>query len=157
MTCDLKLSHLRSRNSATTTSAMTPDPTKRFSSTVYEATLVLNNMSVRVATNNQQLLDRLHSRSGGSPTEVGDSVVAHWRVVVEEDVDLSMGNLRVYGLAHDGLIFVRIAHRGFLAADRQAHFGISFVAAEFVENDSLFGQYYFPAFLLVLCEMGDSK
>lgn len=118
---------------------------------------MLNNIPVRVATNSQQVLDRLHSRSGGSQAEVHDSPVAHWRVVVEEDVDLPMGNSRVCGLAHEGLIFVRIAHGGFLAADRQARFGISFVAAEFVENDRLFSQYYFPALLLVLREMGAGK
>jgi hypothetical protein len=135
---------------------MTPDLIKRFSSTAYEATLMLDNISVRVATNNSLVLDRLHSREC-LRKELPDSPVAHWRVVVEEDVDLPMGNSRVCGLAHDGLIFVRIAHGGFLAADRQARFGISFVAAEFVENDRLFSQYYFPALLLVLREMGDSR
>lgn len=157
MTCDRRRLHSQSLNFATITSAMTPDPVKRFSSTAYEATLTLNNIPVRVATNNQQVLDRLHSRSGDSRTEIHDSPVAHWRVVVEEDVDLPMGNSRVCGLTHDGLIFVRIAHGGFLAADRQARFGISFVAAEFVENDRLFSEYYFPALLLVLREMGDGK
>ena len=136
---------------------MTPDPVKRFSSTAYEATLALNNISVRVATNNQKVLDRLHSRSSGSQTEIQDSPVAHWRVVVEEDVDLPIGNSRVCGLTHDGLTFVRIAHGGFLAADRQARFGISFVSAEFVENDRLFSEYYFPALLLMLREMGDRR
>ncbi len=135
---------------------MTPDLIKRFSSTAYEATVTLNNVSVRVATNNSLFLDRLHSM-GCLQTELHDSPVAHWRVVVEEDVDLPMGNSRVCGLAHDGLIFVRIAHGGFLAADRQARFGISFVAAEFVENDRLFSQYYFPALLLMLREMGDGR
>ena len=135
---------------------MTPDLIKRFSSTAYEATLMLNNISVRVATNNSLVLDRLHSREC-LRTELPDSPVAHWRVVVEDDVDLPMGNSRVCGLTHDGLIFVRIAHGGFLAADRQARFGISFVAAEFVENDRLFSEYYFPALMLMLREMGDGR
>jgi len=134
---------------------MTSDPVKRFSSTVYEETLVLNSMPVRVATNNRLVLERLHSRC--LRTDLHDSPVVHWRIVVDDDVDLPMGHSRINGLAHDGLIFVRIAHGGFLAADRQAGFGISFVAAEFVENDTLFGQYYFPALLLVLGEMGESR
>jgi len=132
---------------------MTPDLVKRFTATPYETTLALNNTVVQVSTNHPLVLDRLGSESRSSEKKIHAEPAARWRVVVEENVDLPISDSAVRSFSHDGLAFIRIGRGGFLASDRRAHTGISFVAQELVENERLFIDYYLPALLLMLQEM----
>ncbi len=138
---------------------MLPDLVKRFSCTPLSAILTLNNKCVRVETNHPLVLRHLQVESH-RPGTIPETPVAQWRIVVEDEINLPIANFPFYGLAHEGLAFIRIAHDGliangaFLAADRQAGLGVSFVATEFVKQEDLFTRHYVPALLLMLCEMG---
>jgi hypothetical protein len=55
-------------------------------------------------------------------------------------------------MSHGGLAFVRVGHRSFLAYDRQARQGISFISETLVRNDKMFSQYLLPALMSLLNE-----
>jgi hypothetical protein len=136
---------------------MTPDLIKRFAPTPYDATLAVNNVIVRVATNHPLVLDRLSLESGSSNQNNREKPAVHWRIVVEDNVDVVIDDSIAHRFSHDGLAFIRIGSRGFLASDQRAHFGISFVEHELIENERLFNLYYLPALLLMLREMEPAR
>jgi hypothetical protein len=136
---------------------MFSDLVKRFTRTPLHATLRLNHVPVHVETNHPLLLCRLGFEAP-SWHEDKEAVVAHWRIVVENEINLPVANSPSFGIAHDGLAFVRVAPNGrsapgaFLAADQQAGLGIGFVALELVEQEGLFTEVFFPALWLMLRE-----
>jgi hypothetical protein len=117
---------------------------------------------MRIETNHPLVLRRLESGLD-SLSGIPETPVAHWKIVVEDEINLPPVNSPFQGLTHDGLAFVRIeleelrSPGAFLAADRQAGRGVSFVATEFVEQEQLFVQYYLPALLLMLHETADKE
>jgi hypothetical protein len=131
------------------------DLVKRFSPTPLAGILTLNGMSVRVATNYDLVLDRLRAASTGSGADGGNLPTVNWRIVVERDGDAPGDDRTLCGFTHDGLSFIRISHGSFLAGDRRARCGISFVARDLI-SEELFGQYFFPAFMSILCEMKEN-
>jgi hypothetical protein len=132
---------------------MVGDLVKRFSSTPLAAVLSLNGILVRVATNNQHVLDRLEAESAASGGDGRKGPCVDWRIVVEQEGDSSDSEFSPHAFTHDTLSFIRIANRSFLAGDGQARCGISFIASNLIEDDRLFGQYFLPAFISILGEM----
>jgi hypothetical protein len=132
------------------------DLVKRFSPTPLVAILTLNGMIVRVATNYHLVLDRLRVASTASGENRSEPPTVDWRIVMESDGDESDGEFTLHGFTHDGLSFIRISHRSFLAGDRQARCGISFVARDVIREERLFGQYFFPALMSILNEMKEN-
>jgi hypothetical protein len=116
---------------------------------------MLNCLPVRVATNCQLVLDRLLAASVASCDHSCGAPAVNLRIVVEERVDASDGELAFHSFGHDGLRFIRIAHSSFLAADCQTRLCISFVAMKLIEEEPLFGRYFFPSLISILDEMKD--
>jgi hypothetical protein len=135
---------------------MTPDLIKRFTPTPYKATLAVDNLVIRVSSNHPLVLDRLGSEFCVAKHRISDKAGASWRIVVEENGGVPI-DLPVRVFSHDGLVFLRIGSRGFLALDRGAQAGISFVAQELVEDPRLFADCYLPAFLWMTQEMEASR
>ena len=135
---------------------MPPDLIKRFSVTPFAAVLTLNGVSVRVATNDQLLLDRLQCVSDTTGTGSGLVPRAEWRIVVEEDDADADAEFALEGFTHGGLSFVRIAHRSFLAGDLGARCGISFLDKTVIRNEQLFEQYFLRALTSLLGEMKEA-
>jgi len=124
------------------------DLVKRFSSTPLATTLALNGMVVRVATNDPVLLNRLlaaFSEVAGSD----ETPIANLRIIVEDD-DVLNREFNVHSFGYGGLMFAKIAHGSFLASDRQAGCGISFVERRFIQDKQLFEQCFWPAFVFIL-------
>ena len=125
------------------------DLIRRFAPTPHAAILNLNGMSVRVATNDPSLLDRLRlvrsTDRGGS----AESPVSQWTIVVEED-DASDRDFAFHSFAHDGLSLIRLAQGSFLACDRLAHRGISFIDQSLIQDKQLFLETFLPAFMTML-------
>lgn len=135
---------------------MPVDLVQRFSRTPLVADLILNCVPVRVATNSQLLLDRLVVASTTSKQHHQGVSVVEWRIVVEDEQDASSSEPASYGFTHDGLSLIRIAHRSFLASDRQTRLGISFISRELIEEAHLFDLYFFPALMSIMAEMKQS-
>ena len=129
------------------------DLVKRFSSTPLAATMNLNGMMVRVATNDQVVLDRLRVASTASGGDISAPATVDWRIVVERDGDASDIEFALNGFTHDGLSFIRISRGSFLAGDLQARCGISFVTSDLITEEHIFGQYFLPALMSMLVEM----
>lgn len=131
---------------------MPVDLVQRFSRTPFVADLTLNCVPVRVATNSQLLLDRLVASTTDKEQHQGVSVV-EWRIVVEDEGDASDRALAPHSFTQDGLSIIRIAHRSFLASDRQARLGISFISGKLLEEAHLFDLYFFPALMSIMAQM----
>ena len=129
---------------------MPVDLVQRFSRTPLAADLTLNCLHVRVATNCQLLLDRLAVAST-SEDHHQEAPVVTWRIVVEDEPEAS--DRTPYSFSHDGLSLIRIAHGSFLAGDRHARIGISFISKELVDEAHLFDLYFFPALVSIVAEM----
>jgi hypothetical protein len=101
-----------------------------------------------VATNYQSLADRLREVSATAAPKVADGRPAFfWRVVVEADDERETESMTVGQLNKDGLAFITLCQRSFLASDLEARAGIAFVSQRFVHNEGLFHQYFLPALL----------
>lgn len=136
---------------------MVVDLVHRFSPTPLMAILRIKGTLARIATNNQLLLDRFRAESTELEESSGDAPAADWRIVVEMDAEPSNSEFVVHSLSHDGLSFIRIAQRSFLAGDRKTCSGISFITADLIRNQGLFGQYFLPAFASILQDMKGEK
>src|ERR1700685_3696165 len=117
---------------------MTPDLIKRFTPTPHNATVALSNMVVRVSTNCPLVLDLLRFASHGLNEGIPGEPDVRWRIVVEENVDQPIVDSQVHRFSYDGLAFIRLRHGSFLASERRARSGISFVAADLVEDERSF-------------------
>jgi hypothetical protein len=126
---------------------MLADALKRFTPTLIESTFALHGATVSVATNSQFLADRLLDAFASPDREPVASPVFVWRVVVESDDDLELGTdpLSSQRLSLDGLAFVSIGQRSFLACDLQVRQGVSFLSKRFVYDQTLFRQHFLPA------------
>jgi hypothetical protein len=132
---------------------MPVDLVQRFSRTPFVADLTLNCVPVRVATNSQLLLDRLVVVSTTDKEHHQGVSVVEWRIVVEDEGDVSDGAPAPHSFTQDGLSIIRIAHRSFLASDRQARLGISFISGKLLEEAHLFNRYFFPALMSITAQM----
>jgi hypothetical protein len=136
---------------------MPVDLVQRFSQTPLVAILRLNGNLVRVATNDQLLLDRFRVESTELREDNGDAPTADWRIVVELDSEQSNGEFALHSFEHDGLSFTRIAQRSFVAGDRQTRSGISFITCDLIRAERLFSKYFLPAFVSILEGMKGEK
>jgi hypothetical protein len=126
---------------------MHADSLRRFTETPFESTFAIGEATVRVATNYQSLADRLREVSATAAPKVAEGPVFFWRVVVEADDEREPESMSVGQLNKDGLAFITLCLRSFLASDLEAREGIAFVSERFVHNEGLFHQYFLPALL----------
>jgi hypothetical protein len=133
---------------------MPADALRRFTPTLIESSFALHRATVSVATNCQFLADRLLDAFASPDREPMAAPVFVWRVVVESDDDLELGTDPVGSrrLSLDGLAFVSIGQRSFLACDLQVRQGVSFMSKRFVYDETLFRQYFLPALTSLVIE-----
>lgn len=133
-----------------------PDPSKRFSATPLETSLALEGVKLCVATNNQGLRDRLRSHFPPRAGFGGDVRMFFLRIIVEpEDESGASGDvLPIHDFEFDGLGYVTIGQRSFLAYDRKEWQGFSFVTSQLVGDDEQFKRYFLEALLLMLQRIG---
>jgi len=138
---------------------MTIDAQRRFTPTPLEQAYQLQGATIAVATNSQVLLNRLSSVLMPSSRCHGDTLALLWRVVVEpgEEIDVAVDSLSSHRVSQNGLVLVNFGQQNFLALDVDARQGASFVSNNFILNESLFGQYFLPAFSSLVNEFLASR
>jgi hypothetical protein len=77
-----------------------------------------------------------------------------WRVVAETEDDFAPHPepVSVQRLSHDGLSFVNIGRNSFLACDRHARRGVSFISQSLVTDENRFSRYFLPALISLMGE-----
>ena len=133
---------------------MTTDLIKRFISTPIETTFELNGGSIRLQTNCQAVADHLRRALPPRTASALDAPELVLRVVAESDEEPEFEAApTVHRLGHNGLSFVSLGHKSFLACDRRARHGISFISESLVRDEKIFGQFFVPALLSLLSEL----
>jgi hypothetical protein len=126
------------------------DLIKRFTETSLETTFWLPDTSIRVQTNCQAVADQLGRAPAPSTTNAPDFVL---RIVGESDEDVEPGPASgIHHLSHDGLSFINLGQKSFLACDRQARQGICFIPRTLVTDEVRFSQHFLPALISLLKE-----
>ena len=123
-----------------------PDLMKRFTETPFNIVLGLSGRSIRVETNSQAVTDQLQrtlTPSAVSAFQTPDFVL---RVVVEFDDNLDFeGVPSIHRMSHDGLSFVSLGEKSFVACDRQGREGICFISQSLVTDENQLSSYVLPA------------
>jgi hypothetical protein len=115
------------------------DLIKRFTETSLETTFWLPDTSIRVQTNCQAVADQLVRALAPSTTNAPDFVL---RIVAESEEDVEPGPASgIHHLSHDGLSFINLGQKSFLACDRQARRGICFIPQSIVTDEVRFSQH----------------
>lgn len=107
--------------------------------------------AISLATNSSILLDRIDELAPQS-AETEGHVDCSWRIVTEpEDGEgLESDALSSSYVGGEGISFVTIGQRSFLAYDETTRKGISFISERFVRNPSLFVEAFLPSFASLL-------
>jgi hypothetical protein len=111
------------------------DLIKRFTETSLETKFWLPGTSIRVQTNCQAVADQLVRALAPSTTNDPDFVV---RIVAESEADVEPGPAS--GI-HNGLSFISLGQKSFLACDRQARRGICLIPQRIVTDEVRFSQH----------------
>jgi hypothetical protein len=130
-----------------------PDLVKRFTETPLEAQLELLGTNIRVETNCQAIADKLSHAL--APSTVEHSHVSNFvlRVVVEADEDSEpTADFEVLRMSHGGVSFITMGQKTFIACDRQAQLGISFISQNFLTDEEQFQGRFLPALIQLLSE-----
>jgi hypothetical protein len=115
------------------------DLIKRFTETSLETTFWLPGTSIRVQTNCQAVADQLGRALAPSTTNAPDFVL---RIVAESEEDVEPGPASgIHHLSHDGLSFISLGQKSFLACDRQARREICFIPQSIVTDEVRFTQH----------------
>jgi hypothetical protein len=128
------------------------DLLKRFTPTPFEVAFELSGTTIRLATNSDVMRDRLRMFQPSAKAESQRNAWSLWRIVVEPEREANDESPSVYRLSHGELAFVRVGPRSFLAYDRRARQGISFISENLVRNETMFKRYYLPALMSLLNE-----
>lgn len=125
------------------------DLPKRFAPTPIEARFPLSGSIILLTTNSQRVVRQLERALPPLSVSAMNSPDFLWRIVSESDDDPvhDAEPFRVYCLDYGGLSFVNIGRKGFLACDRHARLGVSFVSQSLVEDEKRFSQYFLPALI----------
>jgi hypothetical protein len=122
------------------------DLPKRFVPTPIEARFQLSGSIILLATNSQRVIEQLERVLPPLPVSTMSPPDFSWRIVSETDDDPvhHAEPFSVHTLDYNGLSFVNIGQKGFLACDRNARLGVSFVSQSLVEDEKRFSQYFLP-------------
>jgi hypothetical protein len=130
-----------------------PDLMKRFTETPFEIVLGLSGRSIRVQTNSQAIADQLQrtlSPCASNALDMPDFVL---RVVVEFDDDLDPERApTIHRLSHDGLSFVSLGQKSFVACDRQGREGICFISQNLVSDEKQLSGHFLPTVISLVKE-----
>ena len=133
------------------------DLLKRFTPTPFEVTFELSGATIHLATNSDVMRDQLRMLQPSAKRESQGNGTLFWRIVVEPEREAYDESPSVHRLSHGGLAFIRIGHRSFLAYDRQARQGISFISENLVRDEKMFNQCFLPALISLLNESREAS
>jgi hypothetical protein len=135
------------------------DLVKRFTPTPFEMRLQLSGSVVLLATNSQRVVSQLESVLRPWSGDALSPPDFFWRIVLETEDDPVLFNepLSVHCQSHAGLSFINIGWKSFLACDRHARRGISFISQNLVTDEKRFSQYYLPALISLLHEANETS
>jgi len=128
------------------------DLLKRFTPTPFEVTFELSGATIHLATNSDVMRDRLRMFQPSAKAESQRNAWSLWRIVVEPEREACDESPKVHRLSHGELVFVKVGHTSFLAYDRQARQGISFISENLIRNEKMFRQCFLPALMSLLNE-----
>jgi hypothetical protein len=115
------------------------DLIKRFTETSLETKFWLPGTSICVQTNCQAVADQLVRALAPSTTNAPDFVL---RIVAESEEDVEPGPASgIHHPGHNGLSFISLGQKSFLACDRQARRGICFIPQSIVTDEVRFSQH----------------
>jgi hypothetical protein len=125
------------------------DLPRRFSPTPIETRFQLAGFIILLATNSQRVVRQLERVLVPLSVNAMRPPDFFWRIVSEADDDpvRHAEPFSVHTLDCNGLSFVNIGQKGFLACDRNARLGVSFVSQSLVEDDKQFSQHFLPALI----------
>ena len=130
------------------------DLVNRFALTHLQRRFNVSGSAISLATNCPDLLSQMANLA----TECEQAVVGlsecSWRIVIEPETDETLESV-AFGcryVSDDGISFVTIGQRGFLAYDERTRKGISFVSERLIRNRTLFTESFLPSFLSLLPE-----
>jgi hypothetical protein len=133
------------------------DLLKRFTPTPFEVTFELSGATIHLATNSDVMRDRLRMFQPSAKAKSQRNERSVWRIVVEPEGEAYDESPSVHRLSHGELAFVRVGHTSFLAYDRQARQGISFISENLVRNEKMFSQCFLPALMSLLNESREAS
>ena len=128
------------------------DLLKRFTPTPLEVTFELSGATIHLATNSDVMRDQLRMLEPSAKRESLRNERLFWRIVVEPEREAYDESPSVHRLSHGELAFVKVGHTSFLAYDRQARQGISFISENLIRNEKMFRQCFLPALMSLLNE-----
>ncbi len=132
---------------------MPVDLVNRFVLTPIEGTFNLSGKVISFATNCPDLLSRMADIASECGEDGSAQLDCSWRIVTEPETD-DVVNSVALGCRYfrDGLSFVTLGRRSFLAYDDRTRRGISFVSEVLILNSTLFVDTFLPGFLSLLRE-----
>jgi len=128
------------------------DLVKRFAVTPLQSMFNWSGKVISLATNSSILLNRIANLAPQCAETSGAQIDCSWRIVTEPEGDegLEFDELSSRYVGNEGMSFVTIGQRSFLAYDETARKGISFVSERFVRDPSLFVEAFLPGFASLL-------
>jgi hypothetical protein len=131
---------------------MSIDRVNRFTSTPLQSMFNWSGKVLALATNSSILLDRIANLTPQCTQICGGQIDCSWRIVTEPEGDegLEFDALSSRCVGDEGISFVTIGRRSFLAYDERTRRGISFVSERIVREPSLFVRVFLPGFASLL-------
>lgn len=129
------------------------DLMKRFTETPLETMVWLSGTKIHVETNCQAVVNGLERALTPRTASVPDCPDFVLRVVAESDGNFELAPASsIHHLSHDGLSFISLGQKSFLACDRQARQAICFISQNLATDDRQFSHQFLPALLSLLKE-----
>ena len=131
---------------------MSIDWVHRFASTPLQSMFNWSGKVLALATNSSILLDRIANLAPQCTEICGGQIDCSWRIVTEPEGDegLEFDALSSRCVGDEGISFVTIGRRSFLAYDERTRRGIAFVSERIVREPSLFVRAFLPGFASLL-------
>jgi len=138
-------------------SAMATDFIKRFTPTPLETVVELSGTRIRLETNCQAAADQLRRAFATRAARTFSAPDFVLRLVAEseDEFEFEAGPV-VHRLSHDGLSFISLGHKSFLACDLVGRRGISFISENLVKDERMFEQFFVPALRSLLSDFIDA-
>jgi hypothetical protein len=130
------------------------DLVNRFALTHLQRTFNVSGTVISLATNCPDLLSRIANLARECGEADAGQLDCSWRIVTEPETDEVLKSVALSSryVSDDGISFVTIGHRSFLAYDERTRRGISFVSEGLVRDPTLFVETFLPGFLSLLPE-----
>jgi hypothetical protein len=130
------------------------DLVNRFALTHLQCTFNVSGKVISLATNCPDLLSRIANLAPECAEADVGQLDCSWRIVTEPETGEVLKSVALSSryVSDDGISFVTIGQRSFLAYDERTRRGISFLSEGLVRDPTLFVETFLPGFLSLLPE-----